>query len=72
MLAEFRKVHMRAFCYSIRDMNYRQMRAYALYGIQPLLDEPVSSRMRVKCDFSKVLVNNKMGVISPLVHINLL
>jgi len=25
---------MRAFCYSIRDMNYRQMRAYALYRIQ--------------------------------------
>jgi len=31
----FCKAHMRAFCYSIRDMNYRQMRAYALYGIQP-------------------------------------
>jgi len=26
---------MRAFCYSIRDKNYRQMRAYAFYGIQP-------------------------------------
>jgi len=26
-------LHMRAFCYSVRDMNYRQMRAYALYGI---------------------------------------
>jgi len=24
---------MRAFCYSIRDKNYRQMRAHALYGI---------------------------------------
>jgi len=32
MKAEFRKAHMRAFCYNIRDMNYRQ-RAYALYGI---------------------------------------
>jgi len=30
----FRKAHMRAFFYNIRDM-YRQMRAYALYGIQP-------------------------------------
>jgi len=35
-LAGFRRVHMRTFCYSIRNMNYRQMRAYALYGIQPL------------------------------------
>jgi len=26
-LTGFRKAHMRAFCYSIRDMNYRQMRA---------------------------------------------
>jgi len=26
---------MRAFCYNIRDINYGQMRAYALYGIQP-------------------------------------
>jgi len=33
MKAGFRKAHMRAFCYNIRDMNYRQMRAYALYGI---------------------------------------
>jgi len=32
-LAGFRKTHMRAFCYSVRDMNYRQMCAYALYGI---------------------------------------
>jgi len=24
------KAHERAFCYSIRDMNYRQMHAYAL------------------------------------------
>jgi len=33
MKTGFRKAHMRAFCYNIRDMNYRQMRAYALYGI---------------------------------------
>jgi len=33
MKAGFRKAHMRAFCYNIRDLNYRQMRAYALYGI---------------------------------------
>jgi len=33
-MIEFRKAHMRTFCYSIRDMNYRQMRAYVLYGIQ--------------------------------------
>jgi len=32
----FRKTHMRTFCYSIRDMNYRQMRADALYEIQPM------------------------------------
>jgi len=24
-MAGFRKAHMRAFCYSTRDMNYRQM-----------------------------------------------
>jgi len=30
-LAGFRKAHTRAFCYSIRDMSYRQMRAYALF-----------------------------------------
>jgi len=33
MKAGFCKTHMRAFCYSIRDMktiDYRQMRAYAL------------------------------------------
>jgi len=35
-MAGFRKTHMRAFCYSIRDMNYRQMHADALYGIQPM------------------------------------
>jgi len=29
-MARFRKAHTRAFCYSIRDKNYRQMRAYAL------------------------------------------
>jgi len=34
--AGFRKAYMRTFCYSIRDMNYGQMRAYALYGIQSL------------------------------------
>jgi len=33
MKAEFHKAHMRAFCYGIRDINYKQMRAYALYGI---------------------------------------
>jgi len=32
--AGFRKVHMRAFYYSVRDMNSRQMLAYALYRIQ--------------------------------------
>jgi len=32
----FHKAHMRVFCYSIRDMNYGQMRAYVLYGIQPV------------------------------------
>jgi len=47
-VAGFRKAHMRAFCYSIRDMNYRQMRAYALYGIQPvLLDELLLSRLKI-------------------------
>jgi len=29
-MAGFRKVYMRAFCYSIRNMNYKQMRADAL------------------------------------------
>jgi len=33
-MARFRKAYMRAFCYSIHDMNYRQIRAYALYGFQ--------------------------------------
>jgi len=33
MKVSFHKAHMRAFCYSIRDMNYRQMRAYVLYEI---------------------------------------
>jgi len=35
MKAGFRKAHMRAFCYSICDINYKQMRlyAYALYRI---------------------------------------
>jgi len=34
MKAGFRKAHMRPFCYNIRNINYRQMRAYyALYGI---------------------------------------
>jgi len=28
--ARFRKTHMRAISYSIRDMNHRQMHAYAL------------------------------------------
>jgi len=32
MKAGFHKAHMRAFCYDIRDINYRQ-REYALYGI---------------------------------------
>jgi len=27
------KAHMHAFCYNIRDINYRQMRVYALYRI---------------------------------------
>jgi len=36
--AGFRKAHMCAFCYSICDMNYRQMRAYKLYGIQPRIE----------------------------------
>jgi len=35
IISGFRKVHMREFCYSIRDMNYSQMRVYAFYGIQP-------------------------------------
>jgi len=34
-MAGFHRTYMRAFCYSIRDMNYRQMRACAFYyGIQ--------------------------------------
>jgi len=33
MKAGFRKAHMRAFCYSIRDINCKQMHAYALYEI---------------------------------------
>jgi len=33
MKTGLRKAHTRAFCYNIRDMNYGQMRAYALYGI---------------------------------------
>jgi len=37
MNAGFRKAHMRAFCYSIRDINYKQMRAYVLYGISQKL-----------------------------------
>jgi len=32
----------RKFCYSIRDVNYRQMRAYALYGIQPIFSSTCS------------------------------
>jgi len=31
-----------AFYYSIHNMNYRQMRAYALYGIQPGLRSETS------------------------------
>jgi len=39
-MAGFRKkVHMRAFCYSIRDMNYRQMHSDALYGIQDMFHQ---------------------------------
>jgi len=30
---------MRAFCYSIRDMNYRQMRLNALCGIQDMFHQ---------------------------------
>jgi len=45
IMAGFRKTHMRAFCYSIRDMSYRQMHADALYGIQRFHREgPVSYR----------------------------
>jgi len=36
IIAGFCKAHIYAFCYGIRDMNYRQMCAYALYGIQPI------------------------------------
>jgi len=35
-IAGFCKAHIHAFCYGIHDMNYRQMRAYALYEIQPI------------------------------------
>jgi len=34
IMAKCRKMHMRAFYYSIYDMNYRQIRAY--YEIQPI------------------------------------
>jgi len=37
----FRKAHIYVFRYSIRDMNYRQMRADALYGIQPMFHQEV-------------------------------
>jgi len=35
-MAGFRKAHMRAFIYSSCHVYYNKMRAYVLYGTQPI------------------------------------